>query len=998
MNILIILTSHDQLGNTGLKTGFWLEELAAPYYVFKDNGATLTLASPLGGLPPLDPKSNDETAKTDDTRRFEADAAAMAALSQTLVLKDVKAEDFDAVFYPGGHGPLWDLAEDASSQKIIADTMNAGKPLAAVCHAPGVFRHVKGADGRGDRRSDHCAVHLRLSSTIIYSSTNELLGGLRMTPRSVKSLFISTTAASLALLFCANPALADCTPDATGLNFSCTGTTTTGVSATVPNVNITVQSTASVTTLGLNATGVNSSVHNIGTINTGSVNAITLGGNGTVTQDSAATGAITGGIVFGAAVAGQVNTLTNANTSATLGIAGNITSIGNTSVTNAGTISGYITETAGTGAPVVTITNNSGATITGAIATVDTTNINNAGTITGNISGAAPLTVNNSGTLTGNISLSPAGFPSGVLSVNNTGTITGNISESQSTTAGSVTLVNGGAGATYTSTTTPTITGVLALTDPSVVTNYGTLNVTGSINGNLFNYGTLGTGSATAPGSLAINGNFTQLASGTYTAYFTPSAGGTIQVSGTANVAGTLNLQPSTGFYPSGKVYDVVVANGGITGGFSNVTTTQTTSAATSTTTAATTTTTGTVLSPFLTFVNNGIVSTNSVASPTQQAYQFTVTRTPYATALAGVATANQLAVAGSFQNLVTVANTITQTTPAANAADAGTLVGGVDFLTVAQAQTFFDQISPQGYGAYVSAVQDQATLFNRQVSLRLDTLGLDNVATGPWATPYYQRGTASGTYGSGENIIGFAAGYDAGGEHKRAGVSLGYSSASVNYKVGGLTGTDSSFQIGVYGGLSAGHLKADLQLDYINGSISTSKLLTLNTSTRTATASSSANLFKAVGTLAYNLGNTDNKFQPFVGIDYLKGKINGFTEAGAATADLTVNSLTADRTDVLVGIDYARLTGTIKPYIHADYRYNLTTPNAQITAFFAADPSSTPFTVTGTTASRSQEDLNVGVRFAADDDGSYFFLGYQGIFRSGLTSHGVNAGLFVAF
>lgn len=148
MNILIILTSHDQLGNTGLKTGFWLEELAAPYYVFKDNGATLTLASPLGGLPPLDPKSNDESAKTDDTRRFEADPAAMAALSQTLVLKDVKAEDFDAVFYPGGHGPLWDLAEDTSSQKIIADAMTAGKPLAAVCHAPGVFRHVKGADGR----------------------------------------------------------------------------------------------------------------------------------------------------------------------------------------------------------------------------------------------------------------------------------------------------------------------------------------------------------------------------------------------------------------------------------------------------------------------------------------------------------------------------------------------------------------------------------------------------------------------------------------------------------------------------------------------------------------------------------------------------------------------------------------------------------------------------------------------------------------------------------
>jgi len=148
MKILIILTSHDALGDTGKKTGFWLEELAAPYYVFKDAGAELTLASPKGGQPPLDPKSAEEEAKTADTRRFEADAAAMAALSKTLVLRDVHAADYDAVFYPGGHGPLWDLAEDAHSQQIIADTLAAGKPLAAVCHAPGVFKHVKAADGR----------------------------------------------------------------------------------------------------------------------------------------------------------------------------------------------------------------------------------------------------------------------------------------------------------------------------------------------------------------------------------------------------------------------------------------------------------------------------------------------------------------------------------------------------------------------------------------------------------------------------------------------------------------------------------------------------------------------------------------------------------------------------------------------------------------------------------------------------------------------------------
>jgi len=148
MNILMVLTSHDQLGNTGKKTGFWLEEFAAPYYVFKDAGALVTLASPLGGQPPLDPKSDDPTAQTDATRRFQADAAAQAVLAGTLRLVNVAAENFDAVFYPGGHGPLWDLAEDASSIVLIETMLAAGKPVAAVCHAPGVLRHPKAPDGR----------------------------------------------------------------------------------------------------------------------------------------------------------------------------------------------------------------------------------------------------------------------------------------------------------------------------------------------------------------------------------------------------------------------------------------------------------------------------------------------------------------------------------------------------------------------------------------------------------------------------------------------------------------------------------------------------------------------------------------------------------------------------------------------------------------------------------------------------------------------------------
>ena len=148
MNILMVLTSHDQLGDTGKKTGFWLEEFAAPYYAFKDAGAAVTLVSPKGGQPPLDPKSDEPDAQTEATHRFKADPAAQQALAQTGKLSAVSGNGFDAVFYPGGHGPLWDLAEDADSIKLIESMVAAGKTVSAVCHAPGVLRHVKTKDGQ----------------------------------------------------------------------------------------------------------------------------------------------------------------------------------------------------------------------------------------------------------------------------------------------------------------------------------------------------------------------------------------------------------------------------------------------------------------------------------------------------------------------------------------------------------------------------------------------------------------------------------------------------------------------------------------------------------------------------------------------------------------------------------------------------------------------------------------------------------------------------------
>ena len=147
-NVLMVLTSHDRLGNTGHPTGFWVEEFAAPYYVLADAGVTLTLASPAGGQPPVDPKSALPEFQTDATRRFDADPALKARLAGTVRLAGLKADDFDAVFYPGGHGPLWDLATDPDSVALIEDFVRQGKPVAAVCHAPAVLLRTRTAEGQ----------------------------------------------------------------------------------------------------------------------------------------------------------------------------------------------------------------------------------------------------------------------------------------------------------------------------------------------------------------------------------------------------------------------------------------------------------------------------------------------------------------------------------------------------------------------------------------------------------------------------------------------------------------------------------------------------------------------------------------------------------------------------------------------------------------------------------------------------------------------------------
>ncbi|RAS01906.1 type 1 glutamine amidotransferase domain-containing protein [Ensifer adhaerens] len=183
MKVLMVLTSHDTLGNTGKKTGFWLEELAAPYYVFRDAGAEITLASPKGGQPPLDPKSDEPMFETDLTRRFKADREAKAQLAETVRLDSVNQRDFDTVFYPGGHGPMWDLAEDGNSIKLLEAFIAAGKSIALVCHAPGVLHRVKNPDGTpfvngrkvtGFTNSEEAAVGL--TEVVPFLVEDELLG------------------------------------------------------------------------------------------------------------------------------------------------------------------------------------------------------------------------------------------------------------------------------------------------------------------------------------------------------------------------------------------------------------------------------------------------------------------------------------------------------------------------------------------------------------------------------------------------------------------------------------------------------------------------------------------------------------------------------------------------------------------------------------------------------------------------------------------------------
>lgn len=578
-------------------------------------------------------------------------------------------------------------------------------------------------------------------------------------------------------------------------------------------------------------------------------------------------------------------------------------------------------------------------------------NVNKIGTGTLTLSGTGSVLTGNLGvqggtlSLTGTLDAATATVDSGAtLDVGVDGVLTAAVTSA----AGSITRVNG------------TVNGN--------VDNSGTLFGSGTIVGALLNQGTLAPGNS--PGIITVSGGpFTQTATGTLAIQMTPSAvAGTgydqVLVTGTPGTAildGTLALAPATGLYVSGTTYDIIDAAGGITGNFATVT--------------------GNVISPFLTLTPTGVVSLTG----TEQVYRLTVSRTNYATGIGAGATPNQIAVANGFQALVSGAT-----------GDAATLVVGVDNMTAAQARTFFDQASPEPYGAYATGLQDQGELYTRQVALQLN--GTSHEAKGPamWGRAYGQwgKGDDKGSLvGSHQDVYGGALGLEYNADNYVVGVAGGWSHDKVKYNAATSNGSGDSWQIGAYAGFNSGNVTGDVQVSYLHGSYDAIRSINVATINRTASAHFTGELWKVVGTVGYKADLSGISLRPFVGIDYSNGKIKSFTESGAGAADLTVSDINADRTDLMVGLDLApKASSKISPYGRVAYRYDLKNDDRTISALFNGN-SASAFTVSGVKPSRSQVDVDAGVSFAIGERASVF-VGYQGRFRSDMNSHGVSGGV----
>ena len=779
---------------------------------------------------------------------------------------------------------------------------------------------------------------------------------------------------ALALAAAATPAFAQCT-NTTSTTVDCTGTAPSFTNTSANQV-VTVESTAAVTA------------------------PLIIGNSGTLNNNGSIAGANAAPVVqFGNnATINNLSTGTISSTGAATGAAA--ISVGdNSTVTNDGTL------TATAGYPAVEFGVN-GKFVNDAVAPAAVVGDIVFGNNTGN-NRASFTNLNTAFGLTGNVT---AG---GNVNLDNEGLWTGNFT--QTALGGTVSFING-----QTNNSAATIpanfTGILAIGDEAVVQNYGTMilspgSVINSYQGgsstSFTNSGTLTVGSSAAPTQLVIYGNFAQTAGTTanpatlniaiappgalaiaagsnysqvYAAMTKTGAGGT------ASLAGVLNLNVQAGFYATGSTYQVVLADNGIT-------------------VDPALKVTGNTL-PFVTFQSLGVVATPTGTAPNQQAYEFQAQHTSdYAAALrmAGIATTgtraagNELTVASGLNPLITLANA---TPGGAEAA----FLGYVDVLTQSatspQVTAFLDSASPEGYYAYVTALRDQANAFSRVIDKRITDQNSQHDEDGWWLSTQgqFQFNSTGGTYHSKSNLIGISAGYDFSGPHHVLGAALNISWDSLTYGSGSMTGKNRDFAISTYGGWNLGPVHLTGQVAYHFGHLGATKTLDLGAYSFTSAASASEHLIYGTAKAGVPLITHGIVFEPFVGIDAMKGKVNSFTESGTLTAaELTVGSMKADRTELIAGASLTRSHGVFRPYGRVTYRTKLgSSNNANVSAYFDG-LSGDAFTVTANPEGKHEIDADAGINWVFDDAGS-LFVGYQGTIREKFQSHGINFGIRIEF
>ena len=518
------------------------------------------------------------------------------------------------------------------------------------------------------------------------------------------------------------------------------------------------------------------------------------------------------------------------------------------------------------------------------------------------------------------------------------------------------------------------------LTSPTVTVDVGGRLIggmgttPGNIVGDVTNNGTVSPGHS--PGILAISGSYTQTATGTYAAEVLANGTSTVVAGvdfdriavsgapGTASLAGTLALTKNGNLYVAGTAFDIITTTGGITGNFATVT--------------------GTNISAFLNLsnaaANGGGVQGNN--------YRVVVVRTAYNTAAANP---NQVAVANGLTGII-------------GSSGAASTINKIDNMTGAQAQALFAGLNPEPYAAYATSVQDQGNLFTRQVGNRLATNRGEESQTGLWITGYgsWGDGKSRGDYrfGNDHSITGFAVGVDFGSDSVHFGLAGGYSEDKVTFLQGNSTGKNTSWQVGGYIGYSNDALHIDGQVAYISGDITASKVVNAGSGLTliqgTAGADTKANLFKGVLTVGYDFGGEKFTFQPYVGIDFSTGKVDGFQESGMGVLDLTIADIDADRTDLVIGARMAAPMGSVSPFVNASYRYDLKDRQAVVTGYFNG-VSSAPFTVAAIGSGRSAFEVDAGLS-AEIGSTAGLFVAYQGSFRNDRDSHGVSAGLRLSF